>query len=295
VIIAQLQMELLSCKDDRRKREINAKLDNLCRPFFSLKVDSPLASADLVILDEYSMIDSQMGQDLLSFGCPVLALGDPGQLPPSFGTPFFTGDPDVMLTDVRRQAKDNPIIQLATMTREGTPIPMGNYGNSKVVRRGGNTEEVQGADQLLVGMNKSRAIGNRTLRKLNKYPGDFPVKGEKLVCLRNNAEAGLYNGQLWYAEEDATLLDDCIAMSLIDDDGDKAAALAQIPPFLGQPPERFTELDTFDFGYALTVHKSQGSQWDKVVLLDEWYGNHRNKWLYTGITRAAEQLTIIRR
>lgn len=292
--IQQLQQELLNCSDEKRKKEINYQLDNLSRPSFALRNDSPLSGCGLVILDEYSMISQQMGEDLLSFGCPILALGDPGQLPPPFGTSFFTGPPDVMLTDIQRQARDNPIIHLATLAREGKNIPLGEYGDSQVVRRGGNSEAVREADQLLVGMNKSREAGNRNLRRMLGFKGDFPNAGEKLVCLKNNADVGFFNGQTWKTLENATVLDDCLGLSLEDEEGLKAGALAQTAPFLGQQLDRFTDFDTFDYGYALTVHKSQGSQWDKVALLDEWYGNHRDQWLYTGITRAAEKLTIIR-
>ena len=53
--------------------------------------------------------------------------------------------------------------------------------------------------------------------------------------------------------------------------------------------------DEFDFGYVLTVHKAQGSQWDSVVLFDELFAfsEGRARWLYTGITRAAKQLTVV--
>ena len=56
------------------------------------------------------------------------------------------------------------------------------------------------------------------------------------------------------------------------------------------------ESDEFDYGYALTVHKAQGSQWDDVLLFDESYAfrEHRARWLYTGLTRAAKRLTIVR-
>ncbi|MFG5630096.1 AAA family ATPase, partial [Enterococcus faecalis] len=67
---------------------IKAEQINLARPMFQLNTESPLFEAALLVVDEYSMIDEQMGEDLLSFGCPILALGDPGQLPPVGGTPF---------------------------------------------------------------------------------------------------------------------------------------------------------------------------------------------------------------
>ena len=53
--------------------------------------------------------------------------------------------------------------------------------------------------------------------------------------------------------------------------------------------------DEFDFGYVLTVHKAQGSQWDDVVLFDESFAfpDSRERWLYTGITRAAKRLTVV--
>jgi len=53
--------------------------------------------------------------------------------------------------------------------------------------------------------------------------------------------------------------------------------------------------DEFDFGYVLTVHKAQGSQWDDVVLFDESgaFSDNRERWLYTGVTRAAKRLTVV--
>ena len=55
------------------------------------------------------------------------------------------------------------------------------------------------------------------------------------------------------------------------------------------------ESDEFDYGYALTVHKAQGSQWDDVVLFDESgaFREHRARWLYTAITRAEQGLVIL--
>ena len=63
------------------------------------------------------MVDEDLGRDLLSFGKPVLVLGDPAQLPPVKGGGFFTeAEPDVMLTEVHRQAADNPIIRAVHAT-----------------------------------------------------------------------------------------------------------------------------------------------------------------------------------
>ena len=89
-------------------------------PTFTLNRSGPAAKADLIIIDECSMVDSDLGNDLLSFERPVLVLGDPAQLPPVRGGGFFTeAEPDVMLTEVHRQAKDDPIVRMAMTIREG--------------------------------------------------------------------------------------------------------------------------------------------------------------------------------
>lgn len=58
-------------------------------PTFSLNRQSPVAQAKLIVIDECSMVDEQLGRDLMSFGTPILVLGDPGQLPPISGGGFF--------------------------------------------------------------------------------------------------------------------------------------------------------------------------------------------------------------
>ena len=88
-------------------------------PSFTIRHDAPAADADLIIIDECSMVDEDLGRDLLTFGKPVLVLGDPAQLPPVKGGGYFTeGEPDFMLTEIHRQAADNPIIRLSMAIRE---------------------------------------------------------------------------------------------------------------------------------------------------------------------------------
>ena len=145
------------------------------------------------------MVDEELGRDLLSFGQPVLVLGDPAQLPPVKGGGFFTeGEPDVMLTEVHRQAKDNPIIHLSMMVREGGRLETGSYGESRIIRRREiDAAAVMAADQVLVGLNKTRRLYNTRLRELNGYRDPMPAAGEKLVCLRNDKTKGLLNGGTW--------------------------------------------------------------------------------------------------
>lgn len=273
---------------------------NLARPMFQLNTDSPLYEAALLVVDEYSTVDEQMGEDLLSFGCPILALGDPGQLPPVNGKPFFRGEPDVLLTEIHRQAQDNPIIWMSREVREGRVLRPGDYGESRVIPyrslpREGLQDMVLSTDQLLVGRNATRISSNGRVRELLARTNTLPQQGDKLVCLRNNHEDGLFNGQTWTALEDAVFDGDYTILNIESEDGAKAEVSAHPHYFHGGKPEYWERMDAeeFDYGYALTVHKSQGSQWSNVLLFDEWHGRDRKQWLYTGITRASERVDIV--
>jgi exodeoxyribonuclease-5 len=273
---------------------------NLRRPEFTLNSDSPLQDASLLIIDEYSMVDEQVGRDLLSFQCPILALGDPGQLPPVQGRRFFTGKPDVLLTEIHRQAADNPIIRLSRDVREGKSLVPGHYGRSNVlsmlkISPGDLNELMLGADQILVGTNKTRTSYNRVMRKLLGRESSYPETGDKLVCLRNSHLEGLLNGQIWNVRKSEVA--SCITLHLEDDDGARTTCVAHRDYFDGDPDKisvaERKQANEFDFGYVLTVHKAQGSQWNDVVLVDEWRGSNRTQWLYTGITRAAKTITVL--
>ncbi len=95
-------------------------------PSFDLWDDAPASKAKLIVIDECSMVDPELGRDLMSFGVPVLVLGDPAQLPPIQGGGFFTdAEPDVMLTEVHRQAQDDPIVRLSMDVRAGNRLAEG--------------------------------------------------------------------------------------------------------------------------------------------------------------------------
>ncbi len=276
-------------------------------PTFSLNRQSAVAKAKLIIIDECSMVDEELGRDLMSFGTPVLVLGDPGQLPPVSGGGYFTEQtPDILLEEVHRQARDNPIIDLAQTVREGREIMVGNYGSqAKVINKADVTADlVLYADQVLVGTNRTRRRYNTRLRELKGFDGLLPASGDKLVCLRNDTAKGLLNGSLWQVTSAPRTVKS--AMNLLirsEDEGiERVSAKVKVLKQVFEEPD--TEIpwqlkrrhDDFDFGYALTVHKAQGSQWNEIVLFDESFAfrEHRTRWLYTAITRAAERLTIVR-
>ncbi len=313
------------------EKKIAREQKNINHPDFYVNPSSPLwEDADLIVVDEYSMVDQEMGEDLLSFGIPVLALGDPGQLPPvrDNGQCFFTGQPDVMLTEIVRQAEGNPIIKLSMDARQGKWLPPGQYGDSRLVRKC-NVDDAElqkillSVDQLLVGKNETRYEFNRYYRKilgtrkeedfgpkgflkLTKFLGcnvcmaDLPVDGDKIICRRNNRDQGLYNGQPWTIVGPVKSRGTKLELSLEDEDGRRYHCLSHPHHFLGieNKIDSFSRRDAeeFDFSYALTVHRSQGSQWNKVALHDEWHWpDTRKQWLYTAITRAAESIVIFQR
>jgi len=273
-------------------------------PSFDLWDEAPASKAKLIVIDECSMVDPELGRDLMSFGVPLLVLGDPAQLPPIQGGGFFTdAEPDSMLTEVHRQAEDNPIIRLSMDVREGRSIEPGVYGETHVVAKSSlDPQRVLDADQVLVGRNATRRAYNLRMRERRGMVGEFPVAGDKLVCLRNNKRKGLFNGGLWSVREAPATKRAILGMRVKSEDyvGGRAIKISvRSECFSGGIEDLDWTLrkpyDEFDYGYVLTVHKAQGSQWDDVVLFDESFAfqDSRQRWLYTGITRAAKRLTVV--
>lgn len=283
--------------------EVTGKTTFRKRPKFEME------SIKLFIIDECSMVDDELGADLLSFKIPVLVLGDPGQLPPVKGGGYFTNhDPDVMLEEIHRQAADNPIIRMATDVREGRGLKVGDYGAARVItRRDVDSELVTSVSQVLVGLNRTRQSFNGRLRELAGRESKFPEPGDRLVALKNDHPNGILNGGLWNVLElkkrrKGAANDSCIHMLVNSLDFESTAPVdvrCREEFFLGRdkeiPWQELRGTQQFDFGYALTVHKSQGSQWPSICLFDEsqTFGADRNRHLYTGITRASETLTVV--
>lgn len=297
----------------------------------------------LIIVDEASMIGEDVLRDLLSFGVKCLFSGDNAQLPPVNGTCGLLKNPDYMLTEIVRQAEDNPIIRLATLAREGKTIPYGNY-DDKVCVVGRNFLSAAErkriflkADQIICGRNKTRAALNREIRGYKGIPEDalLPVEGEKLICTLNDWEKPLdksgnfhlVNGIIGtgtniresmdylasmdfkadFAEESVRVPFDTAVFTegrYAHGYGDRAVKLAdgtivhennfallhKLKSVSEEPICRF------EFAYAVTCHKAQGSEFDFVVVFDEsWaFGGERNRWLYTAVTRARNKLLIVR-
>ena len=303
---AALVMRNKGCDDASTIHSLiyRARESGVEQPSFDLWDDAPASKASLIVIDECSMVDAELGRDLMSFGVPLLVLGDPAQLPPIQGGGFFTdAEPDVMLTEVHRQAINDPIVRLSMEIRSGQRLVPGDYGASQVVRRDAlDPQRVLDADQVLVGRNVTRRAYNARMRERRGFTEALPMLGDKLVCLRNNRRKGLFNGGLWVIKEKPKTRRQILELRLRPDEDLNARTVK-----VSVRPECFTgaieqvewlqrkRYDEFDFGYVLTVHKSQGSQWDDVVLFDESFAfpDSRERWLYTGVTRAAKRLTVV--
>lgn len=278
----------------------------------------------LIVIDEFSMVNGKMIEDILSFGIPVLALGDPGQLPPMYYPNPYLKNPDVFLTEVMRQDGESGIIHLATLARHNVPIDYGEYIESRVIHIG-ELNDIEKYDVVLCWTNKACDELNRTIRKKKGLLSKYPLAGEKLLCLRNNYEYELrymedmvlnpVNGMLMYNVYDfidpdsvADYLNLTYTPDFLENECDFKffeTKVSKIPFDMLSDGETFDSEKALDinhdtvvmrYGYACTVTKSQGSEWDNVLVIDDYHGNHDEygQWLYTAITRAKEKVTLAR-
>lgn len=261
-----------------------------------INLDSVLAGANLLIIDEVSMIGEEMAGDLLSYAVPILVLGDPAQLPPIGDAGYFTDrEPDYLLTEIQRQAFGSPIIDLATRVRNRQQLRLGRYGDSAVIARLSDNDLLD-ADQIIVGTHRIRCVVNRAVRKALGFHGDIPEPGEKLICLKNDRRKGLRNGELFEVVAVKSERHGFLDMEVRNDVGQVFDVWAPVDAF-GLADGSGSELSgsPFTFGYATTAHKAQGSQWDSVLVIDESraFGEHQFEWLYTALTRAVERVTVM--
>jgi exodeoxyribonuclease-5 len=274
---------------------------------------------DIIVIDEASMVSSDIWKDLLSYKLPILAVGDHGQLPP-VGTNFNLMDnPELKLEKIFRQEKGSAIIKLSEQVRKTGKIPIGKLGNGVVKYDKRDMETASVVEDLLrswneetmflVGMNKTRIKLNQEIRIYRDIIEMSPTLGDRVICLKNNWKLGIYNGMLgtiadirdecdkygekhWY--ETDIMMDDGIGFSgrISTHQFNKESTLREVK---GLSWKEIGQL--FDFGYALTVHKAQGSQARTVVVFEERNryldDEEWRRWLYTAVTRAMEELVII--
>ena len=287
----------------------------------------------VIVVDEISMLPKTMWDLLLSHRVYVLAMGDPEQLPPinKDEDNLVLSKPHVFLDEIMRQAQESEIIQLSMHIREGKPLSTFQC-NQQQVQILSPKDLVQGVyewpDQILCGTNAKRNEINNIIRSLNGYSLE-PMIDDKIISLKNHWEVysknenPLTNGAIgnitnirketismpryiyskpidvlvvdFKNEEDDSYSNICIDYKALVT-GEKTLTPKQ--EFLMNRSKILPEAPyEFAYGYAITTHKAQGSEWDNVLVFEERFPfdvfEHR-RWLYTAVTRASKKLVIVR-
>lgn len=255
---------------------------------FEMKED--VRRARLFVVDEASMVNDEIAKDLESIGQPILALGDPYQLPPVKGfAPWIRAEPNVKLDMIHRQGEGSTILKLADAVRKGAKLKPIEKPDARVILHDDPRcmDLMLQADIVLVGTHKRRNALNTILRKQKGFPPGL-AEGDKIVAETNVHAMGIQNGTIWFVEDTG----EADGIGVIRDETGRVVELEtaiqmERPPFWGPP--------YFDFAQALTVHRSQGSEWKRVVVVDDSgvFGADARRHLYTAVTRASEDLTVI--
>ena len=292
----------------------------------------PFIDYKIVIVDEVSMAPKQLMELLFTHNVFIIALGDPFQLPPVDKNQDngLLNNPDVFLDEIMRQALDSEIIRLSMQVRNGEPFDYFTGHDAIVMpKKDLNTGVLKWADQILVGTNATRVAINNQMRDLMGR-GNKPENGDKVICLRNywdnlatNADP-LVNGTIGYISNvyetynrtpnwaggeiikvlEAKFTSDSDAdFGLLQMDekqiltGERCLDFRKIYKLTSNWRTAHLVPMEFTYGYAITVHKSQGSEWDNVCVLEESFPFDKEehaRWLYTAITRASDKLVLVR-
>ncbi|MGI5897587.1 MAG: ATP-dependent DNA helicase [Candidatus Dojkabacteria bacterium] len=269
---------------------------------------------DVIVVDEASMVPEKIWNDLLSFGKPIIAVGDHGQLPPVEGNFNLMERPMLRLEEIYRQEKDNPIIMVSEIARKYGNIPAIEFSKTVKKIKTDNedlheflTDTFSAYDKdlmVLVGYNNTRIKLNRWIRELLEFDSPNPQAGDRVICLKNNHVEEIFNGMtgtlLAISKEKNKNLEYYDTEIEFDDEDNIYFLNMDIKQFNNPTTilkSNGEDINLFDFGYAFTVHKAQGSQSEKVVLFEERFAQMSDdiwrRWLYTGVTRAVSELYII--
>lgn len=277
-------------------------------------------SPRLIVVDEASMVSQEIFDLLMSHKVHVIFLGDTFQLPAISNSANILDHPHVLLTEITRQALDSPIIRLSMDIREGKPIVYGGPKEARVIPR----EKVSkglllGADIVLCGKNITRRYLNDEIRKL-KWGDEYqaaPVNGDRLICLHNywqivdeKDETPLINGMIGtisnITTQDTKILHPKLMGTFTDETNNIFHDISIDYNLLttGEPTvnkdnwKKFYKKEKpleFDYGNAITTHKAQGSQFNKVLCFVERMGDKEQyyRWLYTSVSRAVEKVVLV--
>ncbi len=265
---------------------------------FELKTELP--KVELIIVDEASMISKDLYRDLCSFGIPLLFIGDPGQLEPVGDNPNLMAKCDFTLTTIHRQALESPIIAYSQHIRTGGDLRDRSFckpGELEFVSKNLSGELMHSANQIICAKNTTREILNKAMRRNLGFTDKLCV-GEKVICLANNSRFHTFNGQMFTISEIKEETATSFEVVMIDEANRRYTVPIWADPFHREVKKSEHGPKTkvhVTYGYAVTCHKSQGSEWDHVVVVDEWMPPavwDMKRWRYTAITRAAKKLSF---
>lgn len=281
-------------------------------PIFINKGALDEGSPTLVVMDEASMVGEWDNKQLLSHGICILALGDTGQVRPvKQAAVYVRGREDVLLTEIERQNANSNIVRASMFVRDGKRLPYREYEDFRIrpTMTDDDLREHSGEDgQILCSYNNTRQFTNHRVRKMLGFEGELPQVGEKVVCMFNQHKFNFMNGEqgivLGYGEVDLAEREDdqsdidVILIKLKSLTTGKQIQVKFNPLSFSKDDvvraEALKGVGGFDFGYALTIHKSQGSEWDKILLIEENVKSDYAELMYTAYTRAISRVTVYR-
>jgi exodeoxyribonuclease-5 len=271
------------------------------KPVFYLR-DRLEDHADLFIIDEASMVSTALYKDLLTFGIPILWVGDHGQLEPIGQNPGVMKCPDVRLEKIHRQAAGNPIIMFADKVRRGAvpeAIASKEHKEIEFTRKTRvDDDDFLRVDQVIVALNRTRVKINKHYRHKMGFPADRLQPGDRVVCLKNNRKEGIFNGLQGKVVNCSLNKDWPVYWAIVELEngriweGEMLAEQFNKVKGLVEPDKAIWKASFWDYAYAITCHKAQGSVWPAVLVMEEpSYGLWSvARWRYTAVTRASEKL-----
>ena len=301
-----------------------------------VRIPNPSIPYKIVVVDEVSMAPKTLMDLLFKHNVYVICLGDPFQLPPvdKKEDNHLLDAPHIFLDEIMRQAQESEIIQLSMAIRENRPIEAFQGKEVQILNKEElNTGMLTWADQILVATNATRVSINAQMRKLLNF-GEQPQDGDKIICLRNywdcfsDSEEPLVNGTIGILKDSfltkrylPRIVKSIDGLSHIDlimgdfisdsgmyfhslemdkkmiDTGDFSLDWKTVYQLNRNPKTRDIPPLEFTYGYAITCHKAQGSEWDKVLVIEEKFPFDKiehARWLYTAVTRSSEKLVLVR-